>query len=330
MDLVVLTLRTCRLVLTVLTGRTMVDMGHAKIRPVRYTPSSAASGEIELMSLGLMRRRAGLKEFVSPQRLDFDLLFRIDSGSTTHTVDFREYLLIPGDAVWVRAGQVQQWGAITDIEGPVLLFTPAALETRIHQQIAASVTMPPNYFPAAALPESAETGGALAQAFTLADGSQGDAGQGSGRQGNALRRLALAHAISVSLLLLASSSLDNKVQHRTQAHEAFNWFREDIDVNFRTRRTVEDYAARLGYSARTLNRLSRANTGLSAKQLIDERIVLEAKRALAHGGSSVAAVADEMGFDDPSNFSKYFRQRVGMAPAAFRNAAQGGQPVAGP
>ena len=101
-------------------------------------------------------------------------------------------------------------------------------------------------------------------------------------------------------------------------------------MNFRTRRTVEDYAARLGYSARTLNRLSRANTGLSAKQLIDERIVLEAKRALAHGGSSVAAVADEMGFDDPSNFSKYFRQRVGMAPAAFRNAAQGGQPVAGP
>ena len=223
-------------------------MGQPRIRPVRYTPSPAAFGEIELMSLRLMRKRGGPNEFVSPQRLDFDLLFRIDSGSTTHTVDFQEYLLAPGDAMWVRAGQVQQWGSIAQIEGPVLLFTPAALENRIHQQIATSVTTTPNYFPAAALPGSSETDAALAQAFTIADD----------RQGNALRRLALAHAISVTLLLLVASSSEESVRRRKPAHEAFIWFRENIDENFRTRRTVEDYAARLGYSARTLNRLSAA------------------------------------------------------------------------
>ncbi|QCO98308.1 helix-turn-helix domain-containing protein [Arthrobacter sp. 24S4-2] len=288
-------------------------MGQPDIRPVRYTPSPAASGEIELMSLRQMRKRGGLNEFVSAQRLDFDLLFRIDSGSTTHTVDFQEYLLAPGDAMWVRAGQVQQWGSISDIDGPVLLFTPAALENRIHQQITTSVTTPPNHFPADALSGSSETDAALAQAFTIA---------GNG-QGNALRRLALAHAISVALLLLVVSASEESVRGRKQAHEAFIWFRENIDENFRTRRTVQDYAARLGYSTRTLNRLSRENTGLTAKQLIDERIVLEAKRALAHGASSVATIAEEVGFDDPSNFSKYFRQRVGIAPAAFRDAAKG-------
>ncbi len=46
--------------------------------------------------------------------------------------------------------------------------------------------------------------------------------------------------------------------------------------------------------------------------------MLEAKRLLAHGPDSVARIAGQLGFDDPSNFSKYFQHRTGTTPAAFR------------
>ena len=313
-DLVMSSLRKIGSGYTVATRRKMVKMGQAEIRPVRYTPSPGASGEIELTSLELMRRRGGPEEFLSPQRLDFDVLLRIDSGSATHTVDFRQHRLSPGDAMWVRAGQVQQWGSISDIEGPVLLFTPAALENRIHRQVTSTGTTAPSYFPAKDILHSPETEMALDQAFAIARHDE---------QGKDLRRLALPHAITAALLLLVSSSPQANVRRRQSPPEAFIWFRDSIEENFRTRRTVDDYAARLGYSARTLSRLSRENAGLGAKQLIDERIVLEAKRALAHSLLSVAKISEELGFDDPSNFSKYFRQRAGVTPAAFRNAAKG-------
>ena len=50
----------------------------------------------------------------------------------------------------------------------------------------------------------------------------------------------------------------------------------------------------------------------------DERIVLEAKRLLSHADSSVAEIATQPGFADPSNFSTYFHRRTGLTPGAFR------------
>ena len=73
-----------------------------------------------------------------------------------------------------------------------------------------------------------------------------------------------------------------------------------------------------------MNRLARQNTGLSAKQLIDERVVLEAKRQLSHADASVAEVAELLGFDDASNFSSYFRRHTGTTPATFRATSRRG------
>jgi AraC-like DNA-binding protein len=265
------------------------------------------SGEIELTSLARMRTRGGSHEFIAPQRLDFDLLIRIESGGTVHTVDFTGYPLEPGDLVWARAGQVQQWGTIDDIEGPVFLFTPSAIDTGTRELIRSAGVATPNHWAAAMVmgtPAVAALDAALATASTT-DSSN-------------LRDAALARTLAAALLLLVMAVPEGS-GHRPPTHQAFVWFRDELEANFRTRHQVAAYAARLGYSTRTLNRLARENTGLSAKQLIDERVVLEAKRLLAHGPDPVARIAAQLGFDDPSNFSKYFQQRTGTTPAAFRD-----------
>lgn len=286
----------------------MVKMGHTDpIRAVRYDPPPGVTGEIELTSLARMRARGGPHEFIAPQRLDFDLLIRIEAGSTTHTVDFTGYPLELGDLVWVRAGQVQQWGRIDDIEGPVFLFTPSAIDTGTWELIRSAGVVTPNHWTAVAgTPAGAALDAALATASTVESSSVD------------LRDAGLSRVLAAALLLLVMAGQEGS-GHRPPTRQAFVWFRDELEASFRTRHKVAEYAARLGYSTRTLNRLARENTGLSAKQLIDERVVLEAKRLLAHGPDSVAGIAGRLGFDDPSNFSKYFQQRTGTTPAVFRD-----------
>ncbi|TCO44590.1 AraC-like DNA-binding protein [Kribbella antiqua] len=289
----------------------MVKMGHRvpdAIRPVRYAPPPGVTGQIELTSLTRMRVRGGPDEFIAPQRLEFDLLIRVEAGSAVHTVDFTGYPLAPGDLIWVRAGQVQQWGAIGDIEGPVFLFTPSAIDTGTWDLIRSADVTTPNHWSAvtvAGTPAAVALDAALAAAAMPA------------RSTVEVRDAALARALAAALLLLVMAEPEGSGR-RPPTHEVFVWFRDELEANFRTRHKVAEYAARLGYSTRTLNRLARENTGLSAKQLIDERVVLEAKRLLAHGADPVAQIAEQLGYDDPSNFSKYFHHRTGTTPARFR------------
>ena len=54
-------------------------------------------------------------------------------------------------------------------------------------------------------------------------------------------------------------------------------------------------------------------------QLIDDRVVLEQKRLLAHTDISVKELAERTGFEEPTNLVKFFRQRTGTTPQAFRS-----------
>ncbi|MFI6116754.1 helix-turn-helix domain-containing protein [Kitasatospora sp. NPDC051164] len=84
--------------------------------------------------------------------------------------------------------------------------------------------------------------------------------------------------------------------------------------------SVEDYAARLGYSPRTLTRACLAATGRSAKQLADARVVLQAQRLLAHTDLPVAAIGRTLGFTQVTDFGRFFARETGRTPGDFRSA----------
>jgi AraC-like DNA-binding protein len=268
---------------------------------------------IEVIDLATMRRRAGLREFRGPQRLEFDLLVRIDSGATVHTVDLVPYDLASGDTMWIHAGQVQQWGDIGAIDGPVVLFTPPALDSDTRLRIRATGMALRSHFPTG----SAGSGQDLAWSYLRHCGSI------AAGVPEAIGAALVARSLAALLLELVARA-DAPGAARRQPDEDFLRLRDAIDDGFTTERRVAAYARRLGYSTRTLDRLARTNTGVTAKALIDERVVLEAKRMLVHADDAVAAIAGALGFDDPSNFSKHFTRRAGTTPAAFRRRARGG------
>ncbi|MGY2877021.1 AraC-like DNA-binding protein [Marmoricola sp. URHA0025 HA25] len=294
----------------------MVKTGQERsaIRRVHFTPPGPAVADIEVNALAGIRERGGPREFLTSQRLDFDLLLRVEAGTAMHTVDFAELRLEPGDVLWVHAGQVHRWGAIDDIEGPVVMFGPHTVDGPVRELVGSHAVRLRSHWRAADL-----AGSPVALALDLLIASAG----GGPDEPRTLRQAALTHALTtlVAHLTLVGSAGPAPVARPT--HEAYAWFRDHVEEHFRSWHQVGEYADRLGYSARTLNRLARHNTGLTAKELIDERIALEAKRLLSHEDAPVSEVGRQLGFDDASNFSSWFRKQARMTPAAFRTWSRG-------
>ena len=91
-----------------------------------------------------------------------------------------------------------------------------------------------------------------------------------------------------------------------------------IDQQFREQHPAAHYARLLNLSPTHLNRIARQVTGLTVHDLIIERVIDEARRALLLTHASVQQISDGLGFSDPAYFSRYFRRKTGLAPGAFR------------
>jgi AraC family transcriptional activator of pobA len=97
-------------------------------------------------------------------------------------------------------------------------------------------------------------------------------------------------------------------------------FRILVDGHFWERLSLQRYAATLGVSKGHLNRMVRKQTGMTASNLVQERIVVEAKRMLTHMSTSILDIANSLGFKDPAYFARLFKKRTGQTPKQFKSA----------
>ncbi|PFH11588.1 AraC family transcriptional activator of pobA [Collimonas sp. PA-H2] len=129
-------------------------------------------------------------------------------------------------------------------------------------------------------------------------------------------------ARSVLLLLLRLHS-DRRSADRSGRHdfELFSHFRAAVEAHYKEQWQVKRFADRLRVSESRLNRLCLKLTGKSAFDMIQQRLMLEARRKLTYVPSGVASIAYELGFQDPAYFSRAFKRQTGMTPKQFRQQA---------
>lgn len=99
-------------------------------------------------------------------------------------------------------------------------------------------------------------------------------------------------------------------------------FRVALEQNFPKLLKVSDYAALLQVSRSHLNEDLRLHTGRTASDHIHDRLLLEAKRLLVYSSFTVSEIAYQLRFQDPSYFGRFFRQRTGESPGAYRGREQ--------
>jgi AraC family transcriptional activator of pobA len=237
------------------------------------------------------------------QRCDFLVLGIIQRGHGSVSADFSANTLTPQTAVLIGPGVVHQWTDIADLAGDLVLFVPTAPGPAARELV---------------------SGPGAAVCWTAPDATWPLITA-------AVRHLRLETAPGVpassltgeipGLLLSALlARLDPPPAPGDTGNDVFRRFRASVEQHFRDHHDVSHYARALGYAPRTLSRAAHAATGRSAKAYINERILLEAKRLLAHDQLAPARCAERLGFPDASNFSAFFLRESRVRPGAWQAA----------
>jgi AraC-like DNA-binding protein len=70
-----------------------------------------------------------------------------------------------------------------------------------------------------------------------------------------------------------------------------------------------------------LNEITKVTVGKTASELINEHIILEAKRYLLATSNQIKDIADHLGYEDVSYFIRFFKKQSGYSPESFRHRA---------
>lgn len=95
-------------------------------------------------------------------------------------------------------------------------------------------------------------------------------------------------------------------------------FKDILETDYKTQKQVAYYAKQIIITEKRLNQATTKVLGKSPKEFIDDRVVLEAKRILAHTNDSIKEIAYHLGFEEPTNFIKYFKKHASATPTEFR------------
>ena len=96
-------------------------------------------------------------------------------------------------------------------------------------------------------------------------------------------------------------------------------FCELVENNFTQQRTVKFYAEQLNMHPNYLNSVIKKHTGETAKESIQNRLILEAKYLLHTTDLSIKEISHRVGFDDPNYFTSFFTRLEKMSPGNYRS-----------
>lgn len=287
------------------------------IQRLGYRPEASYPLDLEVFSVAELRLR-GKEQVRVTHRYEFHTLVCVTQGTCTQMVDFKSIACAPGSLLVVRAGQAHNYGQEGDWDGWNVLFRPEfvlPVSTTSHDlKLALDLERLPEHM----VLSSQELRKATDLFQQMHEDTLTDAFMGAPQEDvHALLRHQL-HTLLTRLSILQGRRQAAQAPLVSPASQRFQRFQQLVDERFAEWHQVADYASQLGYTEKSLARAVAAGMGMTAKAFIAARINLEAKRLLVHTNIPVVTIAEKLGFDEPTNFSKFFKREAGCTPMEFR------------
>lgn len=110
-----------------------------------------------------------------------------------------------------------------------------------------------------------------------------------------------------------SKVITEKLPNRNAAE-----FQKLLEEYFKKEKELSFYSDKLNITNSTLSKVVKKEFTKTPTQLMNERVILEAKKLLHLTYRSIKEIASELGFDDEFYFSRYFKKTVGLSPKQYR------------
>lgn len=271
--------------------------------------------DLQIEVVALQNLTKSKKELlVNPHRTNFYHIFLFENCQPTHLVDFEPIKIEPYSLLFIDKDRVHQFDPLLNYEGKLIVFTEdffCKTETDI-KFLRSSILF-----------------NDLADQPTI-----------KLNKSDFKKYISICENITEELLLPADNSqptlLKNLLHNfllfaeREKRQQGFTeikksadldftlLFRDLLETNFTKLKAVSDYAHLIFISEKRLGQATSKILGKSPKEIINDRILLEAKRLLVHTHLSIKEIGHELGFEDPAYFVRYFKKNTNNTPVEFR------------
>ncbi len=262
------------------------------------------------------RRLGGIAD--NPHRHNYYTIIWSSTATGKHIIDFKEYPILPQHIFFVSPEQVHQ--VITD-PGPtgyVILFTPEFLQKNsIREDFIANLKLFQKSDETPPLPLTDK----MMISLKLFTGQM----QSAFNSDDDMRFEAIGAYLKLFLIECnghCSLFPDSNTQNIEVGKTLVRNFKAIVENNFTKWHQVKDYADALNVTPNYLNEVIKSTIHVSAKDFIQSRVVLEAKRMAIFTGKSSKEIGYDLGFEDPSHFSKFFKINLGYSIQEFKKSVK--------
>ncbi len=249
----------------------------------------------------------------TPHRHDFYIILLVSRAKGTHIIDFNEFSLEDNQVFFLSPGQVHQIKEEQKSCGWVITFSRQFLiKNNIDYNFIENINLFQDYGYTPPLPldkiQLKQLNTYSSQIFET-------------YHSNLKFRLESVGAL-LKLFLIYSNNvcdLDSKDPQQLQVGSIiFKEYKNLVEKHFSDWHKVRQYAEALHVTPDHLNRTIKSLIGKTAKEYLQSRIIVAAKRLLSFSGKTNKEIGYDLGFNEPANFSNFFKKCTGFSPSKFK------------
>lgn len=248
-----------------------------------------------------------------PHRHNFYSVLIISKAKGIHKIDFNDYELAEKQIFFIAPGQVHQVIEYEKSEGFSMTFSNQFLvENSIPISFIESLSLFQNYGQSPPLQLESKAFQSVENfANEIVELFNSDA---------AMKFLSIGSFLKLILIACNNSCEINPIDSDIDISGAslIRNFKNSVNQNFKKEHSTTFYANQLFITPDHLNRTFKAKVGKTAKEFIQARIITEAKRLLFFSSLTNKEIAYQLGFNEPANFSAFFKKHTKLSPSHFK------------
>lgn len=245
----------------------------------------------------------------SLHRHDFYVLVLFTQGTGIHKIDFDAFEIKEGSLFLMQPGQIHSWELSSDIEGYIVFYSQEIYNLHFGMKKIESYLFFQSSKNNPEIILNKEEMKSIIPFFDLMI-----AENKNNKTQKKDKILNLLDCIHIEVLRIYNLTNEHEIHIYNYKLKEFEIL---LEANYKVEKSPSFYAEKMAITLKHLNRITKTVLNKTVTELIARRVILESKRILVERKKTIAQVADELGYEDYSYFSKLFKKHAGLTPKAF-------------